>query len=134
MNHISASGHQFFLFLHRFFKVEAVFPHSGHIYFNILYPACVNIFSAWCKKYFFGQSNFAANRNHNFQRKSLFVLVNNFLASSNHFFPIFQKLLSVLIFFWSSRTFVWMKSFIPASGNRHSMQRKLVFKERPSLN
>ena len=52
MNHISASGHQFFLFLHRFFKVEAVFPHSGHIYFNILYPACVNIFSAWCKKYF----------------------------------------------------------------------------------
>ena len=46
-NHIPASGHQFFRFFQVFFKVEAVLPYSGTVFFNILYPANANGFSAY---------------------------------------------------------------------------------------
>ena len=47
-NHIPASGHQFsFYFFQIFLKVEAVLPNSGSVFFNILYPASANGFSAY---------------------------------------------------------------------------------------
>ena len=46
-NHILASGHYFFRFFQTFFKVEAVLPYSGSLFFNILYRANANGFSAY---------------------------------------------------------------------------------------
>ena len=51
-NHIPASGHQFFQFFQRFFKVEAAFLFSGNIFFNILHQARADGFSAEWKQYF----------------------------------------------------------------------------------
>ena len=45
MNHIPASGNQFFQFFQRIFKVEAAFPYSGNAFFNILDPDSANGFS-----------------------------------------------------------------------------------------
>ena len=45
-NHIPARVHQFFLFFQIFFKVEAVLPYCKSVFFNILYPASANEFSA----------------------------------------------------------------------------------------
>ena len=44
--HIPASRHQFFRFFQIFFKVEAVLLYSKSVFFNILYPASANEFSA----------------------------------------------------------------------------------------
>ena len=41
-NHIPTTGH-----FHIFFEAEAVLPYSGSVFFNILYPANANGFSAY---------------------------------------------------------------------------------------
>ena len=47
-NHIAAGGHHFLVcFLPIFFKVETVFPYNRISFFNILYPASANEFSAY---------------------------------------------------------------------------------------
>ena len=51
-------------FFQKCFKVETAFPYSGNIFFNIFHPASGNKFCAYWKQYFFGQSYFAASRNH----------------------------------------------------------------------
>ena len=51
-NHVPASGHQFFKFFRRFFKVEAAFSYSGNIFLNIRHPASANGFSPYQKQYF----------------------------------------------------------------------------------
>ena len=61
--HIPACRHEFFQFFQIFFNVEAVLQYSKSLFFNILYPASANEFSAYEKQYFFGQSFFAAIRN-----------------------------------------------------------------------
>ena len=50
--HIHASGHHVFRFFQRFFEVEAAFPNSGNVLFNILYPASANGFSVYCNQNF----------------------------------------------------------------------------------
>ena len=50
-NYIPASGHQFFQLFRRFFKLEAAFPDSGNVFFNIFHPTSGNGFSAWWKHY-----------------------------------------------------------------------------------
>ena len=47
VNHIPASGHQSFSIFSDFFKVEAVLPYSKSLFFNILYTANANRFSAY---------------------------------------------------------------------------------------
>ena len=42
----------FFNFFQIFFKVEAAFPYSENIFFNILHPASANAFSGQWKQYF----------------------------------------------------------------------------------
>ena len=41
-----------FSIFQRFFKVEAAFPYSGNVFFNIFHPASANGFSAKWKHYF----------------------------------------------------------------------------------
>ena len=40
-----------FSIFQRFFKLEATFPYSGNVFFNIFYPASANRFSAQWKQY-----------------------------------------------------------------------------------
>ena len=63
-NHIPASAHQFLSIFQIFFKSEAVLLYSKSAFFNILYLASENEFSAYGNSIFFGQSYFDAIRNH----------------------------------------------------------------------
>ena len=70
----------------------------------------------------FDQSYFSARgsyywnqRENSFQRKSLFFLVDIFLASETILFSIFHRLLPVTLFSPSSGNVILKKSFIPAS-------------------
>ena len=51
-NHIPASGDQFFSIFQILFKVETVLPYSKSVFFNILYRASANEFSAYGKSIF----------------------------------------------------------------------------------
>ena len=54
-NHIPARVHQFFRFFQIFFKVEAVLPYCKSVFFNILYPASANEFSACGNRIFWSE-------------------------------------------------------------------------------
>ena len=95
-NHIPASGHQFFQYFQRFFKVEAAFPYGGNVFFNILHLASKNEFSSQQKQYFFRQCNFSASRNHYWNKERIVLRkrahycqwTTDFPASENNFFFI----------------------------------------------
>ena len=54
-----------FSILQIFFKVEAAFPYSGNLFFNILHPDSANGFSfCLAETVFFGQCFFTASTNH----------------------------------------------------------------------
>ena len=65
-SHIPASGHQFFRFFQILFNVEAMLSYSGIVFFNILYPANANEFSAY------GNSILQKLVEANCKRKSIF--------------------------------------------------------------
>ena len=100
-----------FSILQIFFKVEAAFPYSGNLFFNILHPASANGFS-FCpaETVFFGQCSFTASTNHYGIRRKQFWEKELIFASGQlifwvveiFFFSIFQKLLLVLVYFPSS--------------------------------
>ena len=97
----------FFIFFQIFFKVEAAFPYSENVFFNILHPASANAFSGQWKQYFLVSAisllvetiigikkTILRERAHSCQWRT------DFPASGKHFFSIFRRPLPV--FFLSS--------------------------------
>ena len=119
-------------FFQKCFKVETAFPYSGNIFFNIFHPASGNKFCAYWKQYFFGQSYFAASRNHYWNQEKIVLKerayscqwTTDFQVCEKHCFCIFHRLLPVIVFYRLVETSFSTKSLVPASANGFSGQQK----------
>ena len=114
MKHIPASGHQFFLFFERFFKVEAAFLYCANLFFNILF--------IWLVEADFlsrGNSVFSLQLFFSQWKPLLELWTTDFLASGNLFFETPERLLPVIFFSgqWES-IFQQNLSFGLVGGNR----------------
>ena len=104
MNHIPTSGHQCFQFFRNFLKWNQLFRKRIFQYFS---PGqCKRIFCP-VETVFFDQCYFTASRNHHWNKKKTVLKERahscqwkpDMLASRNHFFFIFQKLVPVIVSF-----------------------------------
>ena len=121
-----------FQFFQVFFKVEAVLRHSGNLFFNILYPANANGFSAYGNGIFFLRAilllleiiSLIKRYSGSFLRRlETSVSTKSFILASGNGFPIFLHFLrqQSTAACGNSSFFNWniffSQSFIPAGGN-----------------
>ena len=142
-NYIPASGHQFFQLFRRFFKLEAAFPDSGNVFFNIFHPTSGNGFSAWWKHYILVSAisllleTIIGIRRKQFWEKELILARGQliFWLEENILFSIFRRPLPVFfpssgkVFFKDILIFGWWKRILElmmASTSRKKVVNKII--------